>query len=192
MGELRRIVCQKKYLLAVFVLLIANLFLFQYYQMDNLQALRDKETRQDTLDVWQEEQETAKEEFVSKIKEMDAQSETLSEISIFSDENSFVNQNIQRTKKDFARIKGVNIDVSHSEKAMSEFLEYDEIFYVFLLFIIVTVLNFFDERKSGLWQITYSCKAGRMKLAVKRLGIFLFLTLLFSFFIFSNIVDGFF
>ena len=53
MGELRRIVCQKKYLLAVFVLLIANLFLFQYYQMDNLQALRDKETRQDTLDVWQ-------------------------------------------------------------------------------------------------------------------------------------------
>ena len=40
MGELRRIVCQKKYLLAVFVLLIANLFLFQYYQMDNLQALR--------------------------------------------------------------------------------------------------------------------------------------------------------
>ena len=52
MGELRRIVCQKKYLLAVFVLLIANLFLFQYYQMDNLQALRDKETRQDTLDVW--------------------------------------------------------------------------------------------------------------------------------------------
>ena len=59
MGELRRIVCQKKYLLAVFVLLIANLFLFQYYQMDNLQALRDKETRQDTLDVWQEEQETA-------------------------------------------------------------------------------------------------------------------------------------
>lgn len=186
MGELRRIVCQKKYLLAVFVLLIANLFLFQYYQMDNLQALRDKETRQDTLDVWQEEQETAKEEFVSKIKEMDAQSETLSEISIFSDENSFVNQNIQRTKKDFARIKGVNIDVSHSEKAMSEFLEYDEIFYVFLLFIIVTVLNFFDERRSGLWQITYSCKAGRMKLAVKRLGIFLFLTLLFSFFIFSE------
>ena len=186
MGELRRIVCQKKYLLAVFVLLIANLFLFQYYQMDNLQALRDKETRQDTLDVWQEDQETAKEEFVSKIKEMDAQSETLSEISIFSDENSFVNQNIQRTKKDFARIKGVNIDVSHSEKAMSEFLEYDEIFYVFLLFIIVTVLNFFDERKSGLWQITYSCKAGRMKLAVKRLGIFLFLTLLFSFFIFSE------
>ena len=66
MGELRRIVCQKKYLLAVFVLLIANLFLFQYYQMDNLQALRDKETRQDTIDVWQEEQETAKEEFVSK------------------------------------------------------------------------------------------------------------------------------
>ena len=184
MGELRRIVCQKKYLLAVFVLLIANLFLFQYYQMDNLQALRDKETRQDTIDVWQEEQETAKEEFVSKIKEMDAQSETLSEISIFSDENSFVNQNIQRTKEDFARIKGVNIDVSHSEKAMSEFLEYDEIFYVFLLFIIVTVLNFFDERKSGLWQITYSCKEGRMKLAVKRLGIFLFLTLLFSFFIF--------
>ena len=174
MGELRRIVCQKKYLLAVFVLLIANLFLFQYYQMDNLQALRDKETRQDTIDVWQEEQETAKEEFVSKIKEMDAQSETLSEISIFSDENSFVNQNIQRTKEDFARIKGVNIDVSHSEKAMSEFLEYDEIFYVFLLFIIVTVLNFFDERKSGLWQITYSCKEGRMKLAVKRLGIFLF------------------
>ena len=55
MGELRRIVCQKKYLLAVFVLLIANLFLFQYYQMDNLQALRDKETRQDTIDVWQEE-----------------------------------------------------------------------------------------------------------------------------------------
>ena len=36
--------------------------------------------------MWQEEQETAKEEFVSKIKEMDAQSETLSEISIFSDE----------------------------------------------------------------------------------------------------------
>ena len=104
MGLLRIIVCEKKYLLAVFVLLIANMILFQNYIMDNLQAIRDKEPRHDTNEMWQEEQETAKEEFVSKIKEMDAQSETLSEISIFSDENSFVYQNFQRTKEDFARI----------------------------------------------------------------------------------------
>lgn len=39
MKELQRIVFQKKYLLSVIILLLTNLCLFQYFQMDTLESI---------------------------------------------------------------------------------------------------------------------------------------------------------
>lgn len=188
MGELRRIVCQKKYFLSILLLLISNLLLFQYFQNDTLELLKDKDTKSTIENEWREEQRIAKKEFLENIQNLSKQSESLSEISIFSKEDTFSNQNIWKTQEDFEKIKGVNIDTINSDKAVSAFLEYDEIFYLLVMFIFITVLTFFDERKSGLWQITYGCKKGRMALACKRFGILVFLVISFSGFMFLETV----
>lgn len=180
MGELKRIVFQKKFLLSILALLAANLFLFQYFQMDTLELIKDETLKSTIENSWQEEQSAAKEEFTDKIQKMEEQSKSLSEISIFSNEDTFSNKNIWRTLEDFEKIKNVRVDTLYSDKAVSAFLEYDEIFYFLLLFVVIMVLHFFDERKSGLWQITYNCKNGRTKLAFNRLGILFLLTVVFS------------
>lgn len=180
MGELRRIVCQKKYFLSILVLLISNLLIFQYFQSDTLELMKDEMTRSAIENEWREEQRVAKEKFLDNIQSMREQSELLSGISVFSKEDTFSNKNIWKTQEDFEKIKSVNIDTINSDKAVSAFLEYDEIFYLLVMFIFITVLTFFDERKSGLWQITYGCKKGRMTLACKRFGILVFLVISFS------------
>ena len=180
MGELRRIVCQKKYFLSVLLLLTLNLLLFQYFQKDTLELFKSEGAEKTIQAEWLEEQRTAKEEFFENIEHLRERSESLSEISIFSKEDTFSNKNIWKTQEDFERIENVTIDIAHSDKAVSAFLGYDEMFYLLLMFIFITVLTFFDERKSGLWQITYACKKGRTALACKRFLILLFLAISFS------------
>lgn len=180
MGELKRILYQKKYIISILVLLVANLFLFQYFQIDTLELMKDETTKHGIENEWREEQRMAKEDFLDKIEKIDEQSKLLSEISIFSKKDTFANKNIWRTQEDFERIKNVDVDTDNLDKAVLAFLEYDEIFYLLVLFIFITVLCFFDERKSGLWQITYACKKGRGTLACKRMGVLFFLTVTFS------------
>lgn len=180
MGELKRIVCQKKYLFSILILFIINVSLFQYFQKDNLKLLKDVETKGAIENQWREEQKIAKRKFIEELQNMKQKSNLLSEISIFSNKNTFSNKNIEKTLEDFKKINSVHIDTKYLDKAVSSFLEYDDIFFLLLLFIFMTVLNFFDERKSGLWQITYGCKNGRMVLAYKRLAILLFLSMIVS------------
>ena len=71
MGELRRIVCQKKYFLSILLLLISNLLLFQYFQNDTLELLKDKDTKSTIENEWREEQRIAKKEFLENIPEND-------------------------------------------------------------------------------------------------------------------------
>ena len=55
MGELKRIVFQKKFLLSILALLAANLFLFQYFQMDTLELIKDETLKSPIENSWQEE-----------------------------------------------------------------------------------------------------------------------------------------
>lgn len=68
MGELRRIVCQKKYFLSILLLLISNLLLFQYFQNDTLELLKDKDTKSTIENEWREEQRIAKKEFLENMR----------------------------------------------------------------------------------------------------------------------------
>ena len=56
MKELQRIVFQKKYLLSVIILLLTNLCLFQYFQMDTLESIKDTTTRNVIEKEWKENQ----------------------------------------------------------------------------------------------------------------------------------------
>lgn len=159
---------------------LANLFLFQYFQMENLKLLQDENTRGSLKEEWKERQLAAKVEFKEKIARMSEEASQLSEISIFSNLDSFSNQNIWRTQEDFKTLKDVEIDTVHSDQAIQSFLEYKGTNFLLLIFVVFTVFAFFDERKSGLWQITYSCKKGRRQLAVKRLGFLAIGVILFS------------
>ena len=122
MGELRRIVCQKKYFLSVLLLLTLNLLLFQYFQKDTLELFKSEGAEKTIQAEWLEEQRTAKEEFFENIEHLRERSESLSEISIFSKEDTFSNKNIWKTQEDFERIENVTIDIAHSDEAVSAFL----------------------------------------------------------------------
>lgn len=174
MNEIKRILFSKKYIGIVLVLLLANLFVFQYFQMSN------PESKEESIRQCREEQKECKKEFYKKANGVAKQAEELSGVSIFADADSFVNKNIFRTRDDFLKIKDVKIDTNISDYAVRAFFGYDELYYFAFALIVITVLLFFDERKAGLWQLTYACKKGRLQLAVKRLLLLLGVAVVFT------------
>lgn len=179
MGEAKRLFGQKKYILYTIALFVANVFLFQYFQMDTLQILDQPETKKVLLEEWKENREASQQDFYERLEQMSETSQSLSQISIFSDQNSFSYKNIVRTKQDFEALQGVTVE-NINDKAITAFLEYRELSLIGFLIVLVTVLAFFDERKSGLWQLVYTCRNGRLSLMIKRLIILFAVSLVAS------------
>lgn len=179
MGEAKRVFGQKKYILYMIAFLVANVFLFQYFQMDTLQILDQPETKKVLLEEWNENREASKQDFYERLERMSETSQSLSQISIFSDQDSFSYKNIVKTKQDFEALQGVMVE-NINDKAVTAFLEYRELSLIGFLIVLVTVMAFFDERKSGLWQLIYTCRNGRLLLTLKRLIILFAVSLVAS------------
>ncbi len=168
MREARRIFLRAKYIGIVIALLVANVLMFQYSQMESMSLLSDPETHDGIIAEWEIEREQKRQDFYERIENIDEQRESMLSISIFSDENSFSYKNINRTQEDFEVLKQVKID-NVNDIAIKAFLEHDEMYIIGFLIVLFTVMAFFDERKSGLWQIIYGCKRGRFNLVLKRI-----------------------
>lgn len=191
MGEIRRIIGQKKYALSILILFCVNLCLFQYAQMEMLQMIDEPESREMVFQVWEEDAEAEKEMFYKKLRGMEESVNSMLEIHIFADEESFSYKNIMKTKADFEKLAGVEI-VSERDKGVESVLEYGELHGIAFIIIMIFVLSFFDERKAGLWQIVHTCKRGRLSLAVKRLGSLFAMSVFTSFvLIFSTLLLSF-
>lgn len=180
MGEIRRIVGRKKYAFSILVLFCINLCLFQYSQMEVLQMLDEPESREMILQVWEEDAEAEKTAFYEKLQGMEERVNSMLEIRVFADEESFSYKNILKTKADFKELADVEI-VPERDRGVESVLEYGELHWIAFIIIMIFVLSFFDERKAGLWQIVYTCKKGRLSLAVKRLGCILTMSIFTSF-----------
>lgn len=168
MGEFKRIVGQKKYVLGMLILFCVNLCLFQYSQMDTLRILNEPESREILLQEWKENAEAEKSAFYEKIHGLEEKVNSMLEISIFADEESFSYKNILKTKADFEGLADVEI-VPEQDKGVKAVLEYGEKHGIAFVIVLIFVFSFFDERKAGLWQIVHTCKRGRLSLAAKRL-----------------------
>lgn len=168
MREIRRITGQKKYVFSIVLLFVVNICLFQYFQLETLQTLREPESGEMLRQLWQEEREAGKTDFYAKLSDLGEKVDSMLQISIFADEDSFSYKNILKTQKDFERLSDVEVAVEN-DRGVAAFLEYGESHGIAFIIIVIFVLAFFDERKAGLWQIVYTCKKGRLNLAWTRL-----------------------
>lgn len=106
-------------------------------------------------------------EYLSGIQ---SQSERLTQISIFGNENSFANKNITKTAADFAGLDGISLEFSNNY-GLELWLSFMPADFLFIGGIIVIVLGFLEERRKGLWSVVRSCRNGRLGLGISRLAI---------------------
>lgn len=105
--------------------------------------------------------------YLQKIK--DNKTNALS-FSIFTKADSFTQRNIQKTAAQFEPLDGTELTVDKNG-ALEAFFTCRFTDYLLLLFLLLTVLIFLEERKKGLWGIVHSSQNGRVRLGFLRTGI---------------------
>lgn len=123
-------------------------------------------------------QEYGKEEYLEEyqnyIESIENAADTMSGISIFSNQNSYSVKNIERTKQVFADCDGLVLEVSN-DTAFEQMLSWKWKHLFVLLLVLLAVDEILLERRNGLWEVTYAETPHRKKAAVRRIGA-LFLT----------------
>lgn len=106
--------------------------------------------------------------YPSDIQNIQDNADTLTTFSIFADEKSFTYNNIQKTAKDFKRVANVKVSLTDNN-AVSQFIEYNYIYYIALMLNIFVIYELFGERENGMWNIIHTSRHGRTVLALKRI-----------------------
>ena len=121
-------------------------------------------------------------EYLQKIQK---QAEEQSKTSIFGKKNSFSMRNLKKTAKEFGKLLGKAEEGSDSSNnsavqvsfgnntGIEKWLQFTLGDYFGLLFLIIIVMSFLEERKKGLWSMIRKTKGGRMMLGLHRVGILL-------------------
>lgn len=104
------------------------------------------------------------EAYLQKIK--DNKTTALS-FSIFNKEDSFTQRNVLKTSSQFEVLNGTEISIDKNG-ALEAFFTCQFTDYLLLLFLLLIVLSFLDERKIGLWGIIHSSPGGRIWLGIIR------------------------
>lgn len=177
MGEFRRILTSRRYIITFLILIAANLIYFQYNERHILEKMADEKLKQEYIEDYMCFNEEDIEQYRKLIEGMEDNARELLNISIFKD-SSFSEKNIKKTLKDYGRIADVEIHNIYG-RCVESILEYKGIHIFVLVHTFILVLMFFDERKKGLWSITHTCRNGRAGLAFRRLIILLAATAAF-------------
>ncbi len=104
------------------------------------------------------------EDYLQKIK--DNKTNALS-FSIFNKDDSFTQRNVLKTSSQFEALNGTEISIDKNG-ALESFFTCQFTDYHLLLFLLLIVLSFLDERKIGLWGIIHSSLGGRIRLGIIR------------------------
>ena len=116
-------------------------------------------------------------EYLQKIQK---QAEEQSKTSIFGKKNSFSMRNLKKTAKEFGRLLGKTEEGADSSNegavrvtfgnntGIEKWLEFTLGDYFGLLFLVIIVMAFLEERKKGLWSMIRTTKGGRMMLGLHR------------------------
>jgi len=176
--EAKRILMGKRYILSVLLLLIINFALFQYNQAETWEILGDDLRRELFVQQLADKQNEEHKQFYEGIENISDEVDSLLGISIFANEDSVAYKNIHKTAGDYRKLEGIELSDTN-DYAVQVFLEYDMIYVIGLIIILLTVTAFQEERKNGLWNLIYASKGGRMNLCLKR-GVLLMIVSLFA------------
>lgn len=95
--------------------------------------------------------------------------ETIRNLNTFHTEESDVEENIEKTSQAYKPLENVEIEAGNYE-AISTIANFEEMHYVFVIYIFALVWNFFEDEKKGLKTVIYGTANGRGGLAVRRIG----------------------
>lgn len=161
--EIKKILFHKKTMLLTLLLLIATVGIY-FKEQETLELSNEGGVGIYTIDQ-QEEYINSYESYISEIV---SKSEEMEGISIFSDENSFSNQNMKKTKLDYEKMKEVKVKYGEYN-GLSSVVTLKITDYIILIFSIVMVWNFFEDEKKGLKSIFFAAPQGRGALVRRRI-----------------------
>ena len=121
-------------------------------------------------------------EYLEKIQK---QAEEQSKTSIFGKKNSFSMRNLRKTAREFGKLLGKSKEAADASgdaavrvsfgnnSGIEKWLKFTLGDYFGLLFLVMIVMSFLEERKKGLWSMIRTTKGGRLRLGISRAGILL-------------------
>lgn len=163
--EFNRIFTNRKVLILTLLLLVATTGIYIYTQVHG-------RLQRDSWEFLSERQQQS--EYVSSYGEYLSgiidDSNNLSAISIFQKTDSYASRNLQKTKADFEKIQGVEVEYGQYD-ALTTVIDFELVHYVIYAFVFLLVWFLFEDEKKGLWCISYAAPRGRKTLALRRIGV---------------------
>jgi len=127
-------------------------------------------------------------EYRTYLDTVSRQAEQMSSSSIFGkNKGSFTYRNIQKTAKDFERLRGIEAEFGNN-RAVETFASFRTADFLYLAVMIIFVISFFEDRKNGLCSLVRSCPNGRGNLALSRIGILLGVSVVFTVLIYVSML----
>ncbi len=195
--ELIKICKKRMFIVLSILLLIGNLltlhtyertkstFFYAYEQKNQYQSYLAGDEQADIDGYYQREllqQEKYLATYPKFLDEMSIRAEELKSLSTYSDKNSYVYRNLDKTCKDFDSLSGIVV-VEDNCFGIRELIKYDWGILFLLIFIAITsYFLFYHERNQGLLLLIKGTKKGHIPLATSKLGTMFFLTLLYEMF----------
>lgn len=106
--------------------------------------------------------------YQSSIAEVISSSDDLSSFSIFTEEDSYSQRNIEKTKEDFIKISDIEVQ-EPSGKYLEKYFAFDKINISIFIAGIILAIALLDEKKKSLQCVIHTCVKGRASLVIKRL-----------------------
>ena len=143
-------------------------FLDQYQQMEQMSRIPSPERRNAIHQLATQAEDI--QNYPAYIDSIRQKADQMSEVSIFSQPDTFSYRNIQKTPADFEGCKDISLSFGQSAGllAFSDFYLTD--FLVLFLILQISVRLFWDEKEKGLLILVKSTVHGRMRQAITKLA----------------------
>lgn len=155
--EWKLVLRRKKIMLILAVLLVFQLFMFLY--------------QYDSSPVPEQMQSSAAyaQDYTDRVEAVVQQADSIEEISIFAQSDSFANRNLKKTGADFQRLLEVR-PVVFDGRYLTQFFSGSLLNGIIVIAGIVAAMALVDEKKPGLRGMIFSAPNGRGRLIVERLS----------------------
>lgn len=184
--EFLKILKQRMFFLLAFFLIIGNLLTIHMYQKNKsayyhiyqnkelYERFQNGDTSADVEGYYTEDANRQEQYCVSYdvfLKEMQQRAEKMKALEVYSNQDTYVYRNIEKTCEDFSKLSDVKI-VSDNNFGVLELARYEwGIFFVIVFLILFSYYLFYQERNRGLFLLIKGTKKGHfsfvsMKLAV--------------------------
>lgn len=184
--EFLKILKQKMFFLLAFFLIIGNLltiymyeksrsaYYYIYQNKDSYERFQNGDTSADEWGYYTEDanrQENYRESYDVFLNEMQQRAEKMKTLEVYSNQDSYVYRNIEKTCEDFSILSDVEI-VTDNNFGILELAQYEwGIFFVIVFLILFSYYLFYQERNRGLFLLIKGTKKGHIPFVAMKLAV---------------------